>query len=260
MNFVSDNTVGASATVLEAIARANDGPLPAYGTDERRRRVEGLFRDVFERDCAVFPVTTGTAANALALAAAVPPYGLAVCHRESHVIDDECGAPEFFTHGAKLPGLPGVGGQLAAADVAAASRAFAKVKQMPPRALSISQVSECGTVYSPSEIAALSQMCRAAGLALHMDGARFANALVALGCSTAEMASRVGALLAIAMSAASWPPESRGRDRYGGGRSRGSRPSPRRRRRAGSGARRRARRCRGRGTRSCVRLLPSSRP
>ena len=192
MIFLSDNSVGASAPVLAAIARANEGPLPAYGADERSRRVEGLSRDLFERDCAVFPVTTGTAANALALAAAVPPYGLAVCHRESHVIDDECGAPEFFTDGAKLAGLPGVGAKLAAADARAYLAGLSPtVKQMPPKALSISQASECGTVYARGDRGP-SRIRREKGLALHMDGARFANALVALGCTPAEMTWKRG--------------------------------------------------------------------
>ena len=115
--------------------------MPAYGNDEISKRVKARFDEIFEREVSVFFVTTGTAANALALSAAVPPYGLCVCHREAHVIDDECGAPEFFMHGAKLAGLPGVGAKLKAEDVAAYLRSLPKaVKQMPPKALSISQV------------------------------------------------------------------------------------------------------------------------
>ena len=193
MNFVSDNIVGASAPVLEALVKANEGQLAAYGNDEITRRVEATFAEVFERDVAVFPVTTGTAANALALSTSVPPWGLCVCHQESHVIDDECGAPEFFMHGAKLFGLPGVGGKLEAETVAAYLAGLPKaLKQMPPKALSISQVTEAGTLYTLDEIEALSALCREHGLSLHMDGARFVNALVALGCTPAEMTWKRG--------------------------------------------------------------------
>src|SRR5829696_8592694 len=187
MNFASDNIMGASAPVLEALVLANEGPLPAYAADEITGRVEKRFCEIFEREVSVFLVATGTGANALALAAIVPPYGLAVCHREAHVIDDECGAPEFFMHGAKLAGLPGVGAKLKAEDVEVYLKSLPKaVKQMPPKALSISQVSEGGLVYGLDELAALGAVCREHGLSFHMDGARFANALVALGCTPAE--------------------------------------------------------------------------
>jgi len=193
MNFASDNIVGASAPVMEALVRANAGALPAYGNDEITKRVKARFSEIFERDVAVFLVTTGTAANALALSSAVPPWGLCVCHQEAHVIDDECGAPEFFMHGAKLVGLPGVGGKLTAPTVASYLEGLPKaVKQMPPKALSISQVTECGLVYGLDEIAALSAVCRRHGLSLHMDGARFVNALVSLGCTPAEMTWKQG--------------------------------------------------------------------
>jgi threonine aldolase len=193
MNFASDNTVGASAPVLQAIMRANGGSMTAYGNDEISKRVRAQFSELFEREVSVLFATTGTAANALALSSAVPPYGLCVCHREAHIIDDECGAPEFFMHGAKLAGLPGVGAKLNAERVDAYLRSLPKaVKQMPPKALSISQVSECGLVYGLDELAALGRVCREHGLFFHMDGARFANALVALGCSPAEMTWRQG--------------------------------------------------------------------
>ena len=193
MNFASDNIVGASPAVLQALVQANDGAMAAYGADEITRRVKARFSEIFERDVSVFLVTTGTAANALALSTAVPPYGLCVCHREAHVIDDECGAPEFFMHGAKLAGLPGVGAKLKAEDVDSYLRGLSKsVKQMPPKALSVSQVTECGLVYGLDELAALGAVCREHGLAFHMDGARFANALVRLGCSPAEMTWKSG--------------------------------------------------------------------
>ena len=193
MNFGSDNVWGASAPVLEALVRANAGPQAAYGEDEGTKRIERRFAEIFERDVAVFLVGTGTGANALAVAAAVPPWGTVVCHREAHIIDDECGAPEFFTHGAKLAGLPGAGAKLAPDDVAAFLDGLPKaVKQMPPKLLSLSQVSECGLVHTREEIAALSAVCRPRGLALHMDGARFANALVRLDCTPAQMTWKQG--------------------------------------------------------------------
>ena len=193
MNFASDNVMGASAPVLEAVRAANDGAQVAYGADAFTRRVQRRFAEVFEREVAVFLVTTGTAANALALAAAVPPFGLVVCHREAHIMEDECGAPEFYTHGAKLAGLDGVGAKIAAADLQTYLTGLGRhVKQMPPKALSISQATECGLVYAPEEVAALSGVCRAQGLSVHMDGARFANALVALGCAPAEMTWKAG--------------------------------------------------------------------
>src|SRR5829696_8211824 len=160
MNFASDNIVGASAPVLQAIMQANAGTMAAYGNDEISKRVRVRFSELFEREVSVFFAATGTAANALALSSAVPPYGLCVCHREAHIIDDECGAPEFFMHGAKLVGLPGVGAKLKADDVAAYLNSLPKaVKQMPPKALSISQVSEGGLVYSLGELAALGHGC-----------------------------------------------------------------------------------------------------
>jgi len=193
MNFASDNIAGGSAPVLQAILDANAGAMAAYGNDEISKRVRAHFNEIFEREVSVFFVTTGTAANALALSSAVPPYGLCVCHREAHIIDDECGAPEFFMHGAKLSGLPGVGAKLKAEEVAAYLESLPKaVKQMPPKALSISQVSECGMVYGLDELTALGDLCRDHDLAFHMDGARFANALVSLGCSPAEMTWKRG--------------------------------------------------------------------
>ncbi|MCB8822413.1 threonine aldolase family protein [Microvirga rosea] len=193
MNFASDNVVGASAPVMQALMQANAGAMAAYGADEITRRVKARFSEIFERDVAVFLVTTGTAANALALSSAVPPWGLCVCHREAHVIDDECGAPEFFMHGAKLIGLPGIAAKLDVPTVKSYLQGLPKsVKQMPPKALSISQATECGTVYARDEIAALAAVCREHGMALHMDGARFVNALVSLGCTPAEMTWKQG--------------------------------------------------------------------
>ena len=193
MNFASDNIMGASAPVLEALVRANEGPLPAYAADEITGRVEKRFCEIFEREVSVFLVATGTGANALALAAIVPSYGLAVCHREAHVIDDECGAPEFYTHGAKMAGLPGEGAKIAPATLTGFVAGLPNhVKQMPPRGFSLSQATESGLVHTPAEIAALAEVAHRHGMKVHMDGARFANALVSLGCTPAQMTWKSG--------------------------------------------------------------------
>lgn len=194
MNFISDNLAGASAPVMQAMAAANDGFAAGYGNDAWTKRVEGLFAELFEREVAVFLVTTGTAANSLALASLVHPWGAVLCHHEAHVAADECGAPEFFTGGAKIVGLPGDGCKLApdvVADQLARMRAGA-VHQVQPQLLSITQATECGLVYRPEEIAALKQAIAPRGLKLHMDGARFANAVAALGCSPAEITWKAG--------------------------------------------------------------------
>ena len=193
LNFASDNVEGASPNVMDALVRANSGPAPAYGADDWTKRVEARLAEVFERDLAVFLVGTGTAANALSIAAAVSPWGSCLCHLESHIADDECGAPEFFSHGAKLIGLDGAGCKLVASEVERAlDRLPDHVKQMPAQAVSISQASECGLVYGLDEIASIGALCRRRGLALHMDGARFANALVGVGASPADMTWRAG--------------------------------------------------------------------
>lgn len=193
LNLASDNVMGASPAVLQALVDANSGPMPAYGNDPIAKEVEGRFAELFEHDVAVFLVATGTAANAIAVAAMTTPWGLCACHEEAHIIDDECGAPEFFSHGAKLLGIPGVGGKL---DAGTVEHALASLpdheKQMPAQALSISQVTEAGLVYALDEIAALSGVAKARKLKLHMDGARFANALVALDTTPAEMTWKRG--------------------------------------------------------------------
>ncbi|ACA16299.1 Threonine aldolase [Methylobacterium sp. 4-46] len=194
MNFASDNVTGASAPILDALVRANAGPMPAYGADPLTAGLRDRFRALFDHpDLVIFPVATGTAANAIALAAMVPPYGLCLCHEEAHVMGDECGAPEFFTHGAKLAGLPGTGSKIDPAALEATLAAMPRhVKQMPARALTLSQATESGLVYGPDEVARLSGLAHRHGLAVHMDGARFANAVAALGCSPAEVTWRAG--------------------------------------------------------------------
>jgi threonine aldolase len=148
--------------------------------------------EVFEREVAVFPLATGSAANALALAALVPRYGAVYCHREAHVNVDECGAPEFFTGGAKLVVLDGEGAKITPQAVAETAFGRGIVHHVQPAAISITQATEKGTVYSPDEVAALAELARRQDMALHMDGARFANALAHLGCSPAEATWKAG--------------------------------------------------------------------
>ena len=194
MNFSSDNAAAASPRIIAALAAANEGPAVAYGADAQSERAAARLSEIFERDCAVFLVATGTAANALALAALTPPWGAVFCHEEAHIGEDECGAPEFFSGGAKLVGIPGFAGKLTPHALSAALRRFPRgvVHHVQGACLSLSQVTEAGTIYRLDEIAALAATARAAGLGVHMDGARFANALVALGCTPAEMTWKAG--------------------------------------------------------------------
>jgi len=194
MIFASDNWAGAAPQVMEALARANEGPAPAYGGDALTRRVEARFAEIFERDCAVFFVATGGAANGLALSVLTPPYGMILCHEESHIQMDECGGPEFFTGGAKL--LP-VAGRAAKLTPDAVRAALAGFPHRPPHGapaavLSLTQASECGTLYSARELTDLCAVAKENALAVHMDGARFANAVAASGASPAELSWKAG--------------------------------------------------------------------
>jgi threonine aldolase len=194
MNFASDNTAGVAPRILDALARASSGFALGYGNDDLTRRVEQRMAALFEREIAVFLVPTGTAANALALAQIAPPWGAVLCHSQAHIATDECGAPEFFGGGLKLIGLPGEGCKLAPATVRAAIERHSGHRPhfVQPAALSLSQVTEAGTIYSLAEIKALADIAHAHGLAVHMDGARFANALVRLGVAPAEMSWKAG--------------------------------------------------------------------
>lgn len=194
MNFASDNWAGAHPKIIEAVARANEGAVASYGGDDLTKRVEQKFSEIFERDVAVFFVATGGAANSLALAQVTPPWGMILCHQESHIQMDECGAPEFFTGGAKLLPLEGAAAKLTPAIVAAALDGFPERPPhgMPASTLSITQASECGAVYSADEVKALGALAKERGLKFHMDGARFANAVAALGCAPADITWRAG--------------------------------------------------------------------
>ena len=194
MNFTSDNSHGVSEPILRALARANEGTAESYGADALSAAVEKAFCALFEREVAVIQVATGTAANALAIAAYTPPYGAVLCHRDSHVMTDECGAGEFYSGGAKLAGLDGEACKIAPATLSAALARMPGGDQhrTPPALLSLTQASEAGTLYSAEEIAILAKIAHERGLAVHMDGARFANALVSLDVSPAEMTWKAG--------------------------------------------------------------------
>jgi len=194
MNFRSDNEAPVAPEIMAALARVNEGTAAAYGADAVSGGLERVFSALFETEVQVFPVATGTAANSLALAAMTPPFGAVYCHEEAHVALDECGAPEFYTGGAKVTGLPGADGKIDPESLAAAvDRAAAfGVHHVAPAAVSIAQATEAGTVYSVAETEALAAAAHGHGLALHMDGARFANAMATLGCTPAEATWRAG--------------------------------------------------------------------
>ena len=193
MNFISDNAYGAAPEILAAVARANEGTAVSYGEDEWTARVVARLSEIFEREVAAFPVATGTAANALAIATLVPPYGAVFCHEESHLVVDECGAPEFFSGGAKLAPLPGEHGKISPETITSAlTRYQGGVHSPKPSAVSITQATERGTIYRPAEIARIGELARQHGLSLHIDGARFANALAYAGCSPAELTWKSG--------------------------------------------------------------------
>lgn len=193
--FASDNTAPVHPAILAAIAEANVGHAPSYAVDAWTEAAVRQVREaVAHPNAAVLFVASGTVANAIALAALTPPWGAVLCHRHAHIAEDEAGAPEFFTGGAKLLLIDGPSGKLTpeALDREAGKYSRAWVHGAQPFAVSITQASECGAAYRPDEVAALSAVCRARGLKLHMDGARFANAVVSTGATPADLTWRAG--------------------------------------------------------------------
>jgi len=192
MFFASDNASGVPPQVMAALVAANDGYAMPYGNDPIMDRVRALIRSTFEApEAAVYLVATGTAANSLALAMLCPPWSAVFCHRHAHIEADECGAPEFFTGGAKLVLIDGAHGKMDAQALAATlARTGTSVHGVQQGALSITNTTEAGTVHTPAEVAALT--ATAGDLPCHMDGARFANALVADGCTPAELTWKAG--------------------------------------------------------------------
>lgn len=190
IDFRSDNTHGASPEILDALNRVAAGTITSYGGDAITDRVRERCREIFETDLEIFPVLSGTAANALAVASMTPPWGAVFCHEDAHIHRDELGAPEFFTNGAKLFPIAGEQGKLQAAEVARWIHTVGEEGRMAvPACVSVTQATEAGTVYRAEEVAAIAEAAR---FGVHMDGARFANALVSVGCTPAELTWKAG--------------------------------------------------------------------
>jgi threonine aldolase len=192
-SFMSDNIAGASPEIVQAVVAAFTEHAAPYGNDSITEAARQRLQDTFERQVDVFPVSSGTAANCIGLASLVKPWGSILCHPDSHINNDECGAPEAFTGGSKLVTVPGKDGKIDPYALRAAVRRKAgDVHSVQPSVVSISQPTESGSVYTIDELRELSKIAKDAGLRVHMDGARFANALVHLGVSPAEMTWKSG--------------------------------------------------------------------
>ena len=185
--FASDNYSGVCPEAWAATEEANRGHATAYGDDPWTQRAADLFRELFKTDCEVFFAFNGTAANSLALASLCQSYHSVICTQSAHVETDECGAPEFFSNGSQLLTAPTKDGKLTPEAIRALATSRKDIHFPKPRAVTITQSTETGRVYSVDEVRALSGTCRELGLHLHMDGARFSNAVVSAGCRPAEM-------------------------------------------------------------------------
>ncbi|WP_415284228.1 threonine aldolase family protein [Candidatus Pelagibacter sp. Uisw_130] len=192
VKFASDNVAGACPEVLDAILKANDGDRAPYGDDEISKNLQDKFSEIFEKEVIVFPTSSGTAANALALSTMTPSFGNIYCHKLSHINVDECGAPEFYTGGAKLVNLNGINGKITAEELNKSISGKGVVHHTQPSSVSITQLCETGEAYELDEIKKISEIAHNHKLNMHMDGARFANALVSLDCSPAEMTWKSG--------------------------------------------------------------------
>jgi len=194
MHFASDNAAGIAPAILEAIGRANDGFALGYGADAITKRLERRLAEIFEHELAAFLVPTGTAANALALAQIAPPWGAVLCHQECHLAIDECGAAEFFGGGLKLISLEGEACKIPIATLEAALERlpWGGPHHVTAAALSLTQATEAGTLYSPNEMRRLADLAHAHGMLVHVDGARFANALARLNLAPAAATWKLG--------------------------------------------------------------------
>ncbi len=190
--FASDNYAGVCPEAWAAMEAANRGYAQPYGEDSVTADAADAIRTLFESDCEVFFAFNGTAANSLALAALCQSYHSVICSSSAHVETDECGAPEFFSNGSKLLAVPSPGGKLTPDAIRAIATSRSDIHFPKPRAVTITQPTETGQIYSLDEIRGIAAVCRELGLRLHMDGARFANACATLGCSPAEMTWRSG--------------------------------------------------------------------
>jgi threonine aldolase len=193
-NFSSDHVAPACDAILAAVNQANQGFVTSYGGDDLTAKLQSMASDLFEKQVAIFPVISGTAANALALSQIVPPYGAIYCYEAAHIVTDEAGAPAFFSGGAQLIGFPAADGKIRPEQLTKAV-AYAEdlgIHHVKPGAVTLTQATEWGTVYGLKEIAAISAAARRHGLPVHMDGARFANALAHLNCTPAEATWKCG--------------------------------------------------------------------
>jgi len=192
VKFASDNVAGACPEVLDAVIKANEGDSTPYGNDQISTELQDKFSEIFEKEVIVFPTASGTAANALALSTMTPSFGNIYCHKLSHINTDECGAPEFYTGGGKLVTLQGIKGKITANELDESVTGAGIVHHTQPSSVSITQVCETGEVYQLDEIKKISDVAHNHNLNMHMDGARFANALVSLDVTPAEMTWKSG--------------------------------------------------------------------
>lgn len=191
-HFASDNYAGICPEALQALLSANSGHAPAYGDDEWTRQVSDHLREIFDADCDVYFAFNGTAANSLALASLCQSYHSVICHELAHVETDECGGPEFFSNGSKLLPARGENGKLTPESVFEVISRRSDIHYPKPRVVTLTQATEVGTVYRPQEIAAIASLAHDHGLRVHMDGARFANAVASLGVAPAELTWKAG--------------------------------------------------------------------
>ena len=191
-HFASDNYSGICPEAWTAMTEANVGHEVSYGNDNWTQKAADLLRQVFEKDCEVFFVFNGTAANSLSLASLSQSYHSVLCHELAHIETSECGAPEFFANGSKILLLPGINGKVLSPDVEHAVSRRTDLHYPKPRVLSLTQATEVGTIYTPAEVTALATTAHRLGLRVHMDGARFANAVAALGVAPKEITWQAG--------------------------------------------------------------------
>lgn len=193
-HFNSDNASPVCAQIMTALLECNRGNETAYGADQYSARLNRTYSDFFEHDAYVFPVPTGTAGNGLALGSITPPYGTIFCHEASHIVTTEAGAPEFYSSGARMTLLPGNCNKLSPLVLREALKkhGIGNVHHMAASAVSLTQATEAGVVYQLNEIAELSTVSHEAGMKVHLDGARFANAMVHLAATPAEMTWKAG--------------------------------------------------------------------
>jgi threonine aldolase len=193
MNFASDNVYGVHPAVLASLSAVNDGTSASYGYEDLSRQAEAQLSRVFETPVRAFLVTTGTAANGLALSALTPSYGAVFCHAEAHIAVDECNSPEMFTGGAKIIGLHGAGGKITPQTIERTLKGFIRGEHDPkPATVALTNSTELGTIYSPAEIKAIADLVKPRGMKMFMDGARFGNAVVGSGATAAELTWKSG--------------------------------------------------------------------